>query len=301
MGEKSSQWWDITWGVVDGCDHSGRPGCDHCWARNMAKRFWGDRPFNEIRTHPERLDNLVHIRKSRRIFVSPMGDLFHPDVPMEFIAAVWSRMIYADQHNYIIPTKRIERAIEIIPQLFREWPTNKVTILPNVWLGVSISTQKDADEMIPALLKTPAAKRFISIEPMLGPIDLKHIKGEYTIFDALGKSRFDYGSDGYGVAAPMIPGIDWVIVGGETGVQARPLDIRWVETIRNQCIIDNIPFFFKSWGEWWPKEHVDYLGRTSSLPDISICKGINPEGFYRIGSKNSGRLLDGQEWSQFPT
>lgn len=298
MGENSKiEWTDHTWNPWMGC-HKISEGCRNCYMFRERRRYGKD-PEVVVRSKTRFYDPLKWEKKAaltgerKFVFACSWSDWFIEEAdPIRDEA--WEIVKATPHLTYQILTKRPENIPARLP---KDWDEG----YPNVILMVTAEDQAMANLRIPQLLKIPARLRGVSIEPMLGFVNLKQIMGDHVWFDVLGKSRFDYGSDGYGVAAPMIPGIDWVIVGGETGVQARPLDIRWVETIRNQCIIGNIPFFFKSWGEWWPKEHVDYLGKTSSLPDISICKGINQEGFYRIGRNNSGRLLDGEEWSQFPT
>ena len=219
MGTKI-EWADEVLNVVTGCTPVSA-GCQNCYARRMHGRF-SKEPFSEVKFHPERLDQPLRWLNPRRIFVCSMGDLFHEDVPDEFISRVFGRMRCANQHTFMILTKRPERMRWFI------WN------LPNVWLGVSVENQSTADERIPMLLKTPAAVRFVSVEPMLGPVDLLSIKT----------------SDGDGPSRELIwigegAGIGWVICGAETGPGARPMDPTWARDLRDQCREAHVRFFMK--------------------------------------------------------
>lgn len=300
------EWADATWNPVRGCEKVSE-GCRNCYAARMAARFSGEgQPYEglaemtphgprwtgDVQLVPEVLDQPLKWRKPRRIFVNSMSDLFHEDVPDEFIARVWTIMASCREHTFQILTKRPRRMMEWVnrvkdwegykthngepPAAYggngiivggNEWP------LPNVWLGVSVENQKVADERIPLLLQTPAAVRFLSCEPLLGPVDLKPYLEPYIRTKHDGSKRGTVWAD---------PGIDWIIVGGESGPGARPMHPDWVRSIRDQCKAAEVPFFFKQWGEW----------------KLSWMAGEYQ--WMRVGKKAAGRLLDGRTWDELP-
>jgi protein gp37 len=208
------EWTDRTWNPVTGCTKIS-PGCAHCYAERITERFHGAGSFEKVVLHPDRLEEPLSWRAPQRVFVNSMSDLFHDDVPGDFIDHVWTVMREAPQHTFQILTKRAERMLK----LMRHYPP-----LSNVWLGVSVENQHFADERIELLMQTPAAVKFISAEPLLGHIFLQN--------------HFLLGIDG----------LDWVICGGESGPGARPMDSDWVRSLRDQCTAAGVPFFFKQWG-----------------------------------------------------
>jgi protein gp37 len=255
------EWTEKTWNPVTGCTKVS-PGCDHCYAEGIARRFAGSKAFPrgfEVTLHPERLDAPLRWRKPARVFVNSMSDLFHKDVPDEFIARVWAVMAATPQHTYQILTKRHGRMRSLLgSEAFKVavglqyvfgddvpddasaglgWP------LPNVWLGVSVEDQQRADLRIPALLDTPAAVRFLSCEPLLGPVDLEHV-GEHRL------AVLDPDDTGHedGIMWHPGPAIDWVIVGGESGPGARPMQIDWAATLVKQCQRAGAAAFVKQLG-----------------------------------------------------
>jgi protein gp37 len=206
------EWTDATWNPVTGCTKVS-PGCAHCYAETFAERFRGvpNHPYQngfDLTLRPERLELPLSWRRPRLIFVNSMSDLFHEAVPDEYIVAVFSTMVRADWHRFQLLTKRAGRAAELAPRL--PWP-------PNVWLGVSVENNRWLDR-VDQLRRVPAAVRFLSCEPLLGPLDLD------------------------------LRGIDWVIAGGESGPRARPMRAEWVLSLRDQCAHAGVPFFFKQWG-----------------------------------------------------
>lgn len=263
------EWCDSTWNPVTGCTEVS-PGCDHCYAKTFAERWRGtpghyfERGF-DVQLRPDKLDQPLRWRKPRRIFVNSMSDLFHDAVPDEYIAKVFAVMATAGRHTYQVLTKRHARMRSLLnasefraevqrhydsylcaPQrrpggMFRpshRWP------LPNVWLGVSAENQQWADIRIPALLDTPAAVRFISAEPLLGPIDLaSHLPIDY-------EHHHHDGSTTYGRS----DGLDWVIVGGESGRGARPMHPDWARSLRDQCQDTCVAFLFKQAGSALARE-----------------------------------------------
>ena len=282
-----------TWNPVRGCSKVSE-GCRNCYAMGVAYRFSGDgQPYaglaRKVGGKPEwtgkvmlvedALEQPFHWRKARRVFVNSMSDLFHPDVPDEFIARVWAVMSLAAWHTYQILTKRPERMQALLSDrafrrqvvdaagamiegdfAWRAHPAPWRWPLSNIWLGVSVEDQAAADQRVPLLLQTPAAVRFVSAEPLLGPVDLTSLLcGD--IFDGEGAPYYDalagfsyWPSGDFGIHGPAL---NWVIVGGESGPHARPMDPLWAKSLRDQCQAAGVPYFFKQWGEYRPGVVVD--------------------------------------------
>ncbi len=238
MSEKSTiEWTDSTWNPVTGCTKVS-PACKNCYAETFAERWRGvpGHPYEQgfdLRLWPDRLELPLTWKKPRTIFVNSMSDLFHEEVPFAFIRRVFRTMEGASWHTFQILTKRSERLAELSPKL--DWPRN-------VWMGVSIET---ADYLWRAdhLRDVPASVRFLSLEPLLGPL------GNLDLSD-----------------------IHWVIVGGESGPRARPMETTWVRDIRKQCRRDGVPFFFKQWGGTRKKKNGRSLdGRTwDGMPESPL-------------------------------
>lgn len=289
------EWSDATWNPVTGCEEVS-PGCDHCYAKTFAERFRGVAGHHfengfDLTLRPERLDQPLRWRRPRRIFVNSMSDLFHKDVPEEFVAGVFAVMARAPQHTFQVLTKRHGRMRSLLRSAdFRDrvlghdvdvWP------LPNVWLGVSVEDQQRADLRIPALLDTPAAVRWISAEPLLGPLSL----GRYVW------------AEPSGFPDDWVRGLDWVVVGGESGRGARPMHPDWARSLRDECQQAGVPFLFKQWGEWRPSGAVG-IGRGMDarhryLPPFDIPPGFGTE-VERVGKHAAGRELDGRTWNEYP-
>jgi protein gp37 len=214
MAKKTAiEWTEMTWNPVTGCNKVS-PGCKHCYAEVMARRlqFMGSERYSNgfrLTMHEDLIELPKQWRQPRLIFVNSMSDLFHNSVPLSFIQRVFATMQECSYHQFQILTKRAERLVEVSPSL--TWPKN-------IWMGVSVENETFAYRSA-LLRKVPAKVRFLSVEPLLGPI-------------------------------PKLPlrGIHWVIVGGESGPGARPMDPRWVDEIHAQCIRSGVPFFFKQWG-----------------------------------------------------
>jgi protein gp37 len=238
MAEKSTiEWTDTTWNPVTGCTKISA-GCDNCYAARFSERFRGVRghPFEngfDLTVRPERLSQPLGWKKPRMIFVNSMSDLFHKAVPKAHIARVFDTMEQADWHIYQVLTKRSS-----FLQKFTNERYNARRAPAHIWFGVSVENEQ-ATSRIAHLQKANAGIRFLSVEPLIGPV-----------------GKLD------------LTGIDWVIVGGESGPGARPLQTQWATDIRNQCLDAKVAFFFKQWG------------------------GRSP--------KSGGRLLDGKEWNEFP-
>lgn len=207
------EWTEATWNPVTGCDEVS-PGCAHCYAKTFAERWRGvpGHPYEQgfdLRFWPERLDQPLKWKRPRMIFVNSMSDLFHERIPLSFIEQVFDTMREADRHTFQILTKRHERLAELSPQL--DWPAN-------VWMGVSIENRRWV-ERADYLRQVNAAVRFISAEPLLGPLE---------------------GLD--------LEGIHWLIAGGESGPRHRPVKAEWVRELRDRCGAEGVAFFFKQWG-----------------------------------------------------
>ena len=289
MGDRTGiEWTDATWNPVTGCSKVSQ-GCKHCYAERLFPLAYGrqriesdgvsrQREFTDVVLHYDRLDRPLHWKRPQRIFVNSMSDLFHEAVPFEFICKVIAVAIQSPRHTFQILTKRPDRMLEWSRRHERErhsWPA------PNVQLGVSCEDQATADERIRLLLQTPAVVRFVSAEPLLGPIDLR-IQNQ--------KSKIQNR-------------VDWLIAGGESGPQARPMQPDWVRSLRDQCVAAGVPFFFKQWGEWAPQSAIvddgspfahTYLCNSS----VEICE--RGERIYRVGKKRTVAMLDGREWKEFP-
>ena len=250
MGEQTAiEWTDATWNPATGCTKIS-DGCDNCYAAAFARRrlkhtYLARRPAVEtkenaedpfaVRLWPERLGQPERWSRPRMIFVNSMSDLFHKDIPQEFVRRIFEVMLTCDRHIYQVLTKRPARAAAFWASHCEE--LGHTEIPSHIWLGTSIENQRVAYRRS-HLIRVPAAVRFLSCEPLLGPLKLD------------------------------LEGIHWVIVGGESGPNHRPMESSWTRTIREQCQRESVPFFFKQWG-----------GRTP---------------------KAGGRLLDDREWNEFP-
>jgi protein gp37 len=336
MSETSSiEWTDATWNPVRGCSVTS-PGCHNCYAPYAAVRLMGPgqaydglversadgrmRWTGAVRCVPEKLTEPLAWKKPKMIFVNSMSDLFHEDIPEDYIAEVCATMYEAQWHTFQVLTKRATRLRTVIsrPSFWisvaeksarrfaerRPRDAGMVTAndiwsdirsqypLPNIWWGVSVENRRHGLERAHELRYVPAAVRFLSVEPLLedlGPIDLT--------------------------------GIDWIIVGGESGPGARPMHPSWPRAIRDQCQAAGVPFFFKQHGEWlaiddWPLElsekatskKATSIRARSMLPDGRLeftaadCRqlGTLPSTIARVGKRAAGRLLDGREWNEMP-
>jgi len=227
------EWTDATWNPVTGCTKIS-PGCKFCYAERLAVRLqaMGQKNYrnaSDVTLHDGMLDRPLHWRRPRRIFVNSMSDLYHVDVPVPFIESVFDVMRRASWHQYQVLTKRSERLLELSPAL--AWQ-------PNIWQGVSVENSDYLDR-VDHLRRTAAHVKFLSVEPLLGRLEALDLRG-----------------------------IDWVIVGGESGPGARPVDPDWVREVRDRCRAARVPFFFKQWGG--------------------------------VQKSRTGRVLDGRTWDDLP-
>lgn len=341
------EWADATVNAVNGCTVVS-PGCKHCYAMKQAHRFPARQGLTqqsaggmvwtgEVRLNEKPLLQPLAWRRPRRIFWNAHGDLFHESVPDEWIDKVFAVAALTPQHTHMILTKRAARMREYLDDFRGDWsridgiwreigkltdagakidPEREIDLpLPNVWLGVSVEDQARADERIPDLLATPAAVRFLSCEPLLGPVNLNAVKFLDRITEhggreagwesALNGLRYDmWVGDDEDPMKPGHPKLDWVIAGGESGPGARPMHPDWVRSLRDQCKAAGTAFFFKQWGEWLPFGSIDGDGNFNSR-DRGEKPGLwhvwPSNGFsVRVGKQQAGRLLDGIEHSEFP-
>jgi protein gp37 len=304
------EWTDATWNPIVGCSVVS-PGCTNCYAMRLAGTRLRHHPTRknlttmskagpvwngQVRLNEATLDQPLRWRRPRKIFVCAHGDLFHESVPDAWIDRVFAVMALAPRHTFQVLTKRAERMRGLLRDSTmddrlcelnqesgpRGWP------LRNVHLGVSIEDQTRAEERIPLLLQTPAAVRFVSAEPLLGPV---MIPGLYQTADRGGNA---------------VRALDWVIVGGESGLGARPMHPDWARELRDQCVEASVPFFFKQWGEWAPAptpsddEDADYRAyRARGGRDMHLWS-TGFQAVELVGKRRAGRLLDGRTWDEFP-
>jgi protein gp37 len=330
MGNNSKiEWTEATWNPVTGCAKVSS-GCKNCYAKRMSERlskipktaYYG-RKFTDVQCHDDRLKVPLKWRNPRKVFVNSMSDLFHEDVPDEFIDQVFAAMALAGRHTFQVLTKRPGRMRDYMKRLGRSaklldtaarkigytlefqdkywmpWP------IPNIWLGVSIENQETADKRIPLLLETPAAVRFLSCEPLLGAINLANLAFWVDERGEIGPTD---------VREPdVFPDIHWVIVGGESGPKARPMHPAWVRSIRDQCAIARVPFLFKQHGEWLATAFCDdrtvqiqskrtvYVRQDGSFRDAADGADLlRDEETAWVGKKAAGRLLDGVLHDEYP-
>lgn len=232
MANTKIEWCNKVWNPVTGCTKVSA-GCKNCYAETIANRFWKARQFTDVKYHEDRLKIPFSWKKPQRIFVNSMSDLFHKDVPDEFILRVFKMMSKCDWHTFLVLTKRPERMNNFMGFYWNE--TNSPTI-NNIWLGVSVENQKTADERIPILLNTSAAIRFVSYEPALELVNLEAYLREII--------SGSYINDKW-VSAIEVPKLDWIICGGESGYNARPFNPQWARQLLSQCRIAGIKFFMK--------------------------------------------------------
>jgi protein gp37 len=286
------------------------PACTHCYAETLADRFhhglWrGDRRRMQDWALPAKVDRRA-AREGRRLrlFVASMADVFddHPAVA-EWRAEALGLLAGLRNVDVLLLTKRPENVLRMVPPAWLDaWPAH-------VWVGTTVEDQARADERIPHLLRVPARVRFLSVEPMLGPVRVDEIVHDRAVLKPLAGLRWELTSRGLELRpADVGPRIDWVIAGGESGPKARPAHPDWFRSVRDQCKAAGVPFLFKQWGQWVSDRDKPY--RT----DLSVAAWVAPDGRWgsiqpqpdgavwgaRLGKKAAGRLLDGVQHDGFP-
>lgn len=275
------EWTDHTFNPWLGCTKIS-PGCDHCYAEAWALRYktvaWGPgmarRQTSEANwLQPYKWDKAAAATGKRaRVFCASLADVFDNEVPDEWRADLWWLIESTPNLDWLLLTKRIGNAKKMLSHAYDEK-------MPNIWLGASIVNQEEADRDIPKLLAVPARVRFLSMEPLLGPVDLN-------------KSFYVGREGGIDFAYSRSQLIDWVIVGGESGGGARPIHPAWARSLRDQCVAAGVPFLFKQWGEWISVSEKAGTGEHFHFPDGATVR--------KIGKQIAGRELDGKTWDQVP-
>lgn len=336
MGNKTNiQWTDATWNPLAGCSPESE-GCRNCYAATMALRLelMGQAKYTgtarrasdgravftgQINLDEGALNIPLKWRRPRKIFVNSMSDLFHPNVPSEYIDRVYNAMEAAHWHTFQVLTKRPQRMASYTTHRYGKTPA------PNIWHLASVEDQLTANQRVPWLLRTKSAVRGLSIEPLIGPVDL----GSWVLtVDQRRQQALTYNMGNpqhhvpVGWAISDRPRVDWLIVGGESGPRARPLWPAWARSLRDQAQAAGVAFMFKQWGTWEPYEPEqppfwrDQRGRFHDGHGLNILDpltggmgigwhedSLDPSAgaaFRRVGKHESGRLLDGREWSEFP-
>lgn len=306
------EWTDATWNPITGCSVVS-PGCTNCYAMRLAGTRLRHHPSRtgltrdskagpvwtgEVRLNKEWLHQPLTWSRPRRIFVCAHGDLFAENVPDAWIDHVFAVMALARRHTFQVLTKRSGRMRDYLHELIRarrRWEdiirrehgssSSPPPVLPNVWLGVSVEDQRRAGERLPDLEQTPAAVRWVSAEPLIGGLDIR----------------------------PWSSHLDWVVAGGESGPDARPMHIEWIRSVRDQCAEAGIPFLFKQWGSWivasQENGHTDSCMATNDAVWLDTdgriakpsCNGmVEPIGMFRVPKARAGRKLDGVEHDAYP-
>lgn len=320
MSENSKiEWTDHTFNPWEGCQKVG-PGCDHCYAETRNARFAGGQAINWGPGAPRRRTSASNWRKPlawdaaheqffavhgrrQRVFCASLADVFDNAVDPAWRADLADLIQATPNLDWLLLTKRIGNAGAMLGEMFLDG------VPPNVILGATVVNQEEADRDLPKLLRVAVERRFLSMEPLLGPVDFYQSSGAWS---AKGYTPW--------LNRPILGGIDWVIVGGESGAGARPMHPHWAKVIMEQCAAAGVPFLFKQWGEWLPGAHyTPELARTDSDPLQSkyLCALWNGEGWdhgyfssdeisfedepmYRVGKKAAGRELYGAQHDGFP-
>ena len=301
------EWTDHTANFWWGCVKVS-PGCANCYAEVWSKRYgrdiWGPAATTERwRTKGPWRDILRWDAKAaadgvrRRVFVQSMSDFFEEHPQLDEWRAEASAILAGLKHLDVqLLTKRPENIRRMVPaSWWDQWPAH-------IWVGTSVENQEQADRRIPLLLEVPAAVRFLSCEPLLGPVDLTAVSDGEGLVDPEGYDYLNvlrgFSYDSYGEYGGRIPVIRWAIVGGESGPKARPMHPDWVRAIRDQCQEAAIAFHFKQWGEWVSQE--EWHGKPAGITDMPWYDLGDSTRMLKVGKHRAGRLLDGREWNEFP-
>lgn len=308
------EWADHTWNPWEGCQKVG-PGCDHCYAESRNARFAGGQAVNWGPGAPRRRTSASNWNlplrwnaqaeafqaqhgRRQRVFCASLGDVFDNAVDVQWRADLFTLIHQTPNLDWLLLTKRIGNVQPMLAELAHgndhELSLLEMMPLPNVWIGATITSQAEADRDIPKLLAVPAAKRFLSMEPLLGPVSFEGMFAN--------PSNIADGTN-------ALEELDWVIVGGESGPGARPMHPSWARSLRDQCEAVGTPFLFKQQGEWLPADvgetvtgkKVVFLVASAPFPDHPEWHTFTDgQQMARIGKKAAGRLLDGRTWDGFP-
>jgi protein gp37 len=329
------EWTDHTFNPWEGCQKVG-PGCDHCYAETRNARFGGGTAPNwgtgapRRRTSPHNWAQPLRWNREcvktgarQRVFCASLADVFDKDVPAAWRTDLWDLIEATPALDWLLLTKRIGNAPRMLPASWMRTPR------ANVWLGSTIVNQEEADRDIPKLLQVPARVRFLSMEPLLGPVDLRNVA--VPAEDDRLRRPWDYQGYKFNALAEhdddrfhQAPAtIEWVIAGGESGPNARPMHPDWARSLRDQCASAGVPFLFKQWGEWRPLRVEEIPASGGSFDLVSAdhrapiasrcfqpahsCEAMLTDPRYawqcpvvKAGKKAAGRLLDGREWNGTP-
>ncbi len=328
MKNTAIEWAHHTFNPWIGCTKVS-PACDHCYAENlMGSRMhvvqWGagqPRKRTSVRNWNDPLRwnaEAERLGVRYRVFCASLADVFDNEVPPLWRQDLFELIGRTPHLDWLLLTKRIGNAKTMMADALSAWPganrAGMIWQLPNVWLGATICDQSEADRDIPKLLATPARMRFLSIEPLLGPIDLTTIK--HTASPGFFGDCLEWHHRPHDERYTKWPGVDWVIVGGESGAHARPMHPEWAHSLRDQCVAAGVPFLFKQWGEWAPDwegaETCNCCGETKfdAINERGECArcGVADwllaskplDSLRHVGKKRAGRLLDGRTWDEVP-
>jgi len=310
------EWTDKTWNPIAGCSKVSE-GCRNCYAETMAKRLvaMGQSKYQGtidgyvqqhwsgvVKLDEKTLQLPYKTKKPTRFFVNSMSDLFHENVPDEWIRGIFRVMDQANWHTYQVLTKRPERMRDILNSA-NWWGGRFAEQMKHIWLGVSVENQEAANERIPYLLGIKdVSVRFLSCEPLLGPVNLTRLcvpNCPDAFIDSL--QGLVHGPD------DKLPNINWVITGGESGPNARPMHPDWVRSLRDQCNAAGVPFFLKQWGEWGEDCPDGYhnskscIIRPNGTTYLADCADNSADKWlFKVGKQRAGRVLDGRTWDEAP-
>jgi protein gp37 len=331
MGDTSIEWTDKSWNPIAAYYEGKRgwmcskpsAGCKNCYSERLNLRLGNKLLYTaenaaKVEWRLVNLDEPAKWKKPQKCFVESMGDLFHELIPDEMIGWIWSKMLEFPQHTFQVLTKRTGRMRELVTRFAKDAEAKGLRSADHIWLGTSVENQEQADKRIPELLKIPAKVRFLSCEPLLGHIDLWGFDEEAEVMRGVGIIE----SGGVTPSTPDSPpenyddsyaGIDWVIVGGESGPGARPMHPDWARSLRDQCQVAGVAFHFKQYGEWVTESGIGATKlqpmnlQTMKVLDGRLAGQAFAVGYFedqlpllRVGKKAAGRVLDGRTWDELP-
>ncbi len=329
MENTKIEWAEHTANLWSGCTKVS-PACQFCYAEEMSRRFpalgkWGPgaprvRHHSAYKMLRKINRQAVGMERRPRVFINSLSDWLDDEVPLQWLADLAVLITECSNIDFLLLTKRPENFAARLDQvdgvmngvgasgeMVLRWITG--TPPSNVWIGTTVEDQQRADERIPALLEIPAKVRFLSCEPLLGPVDLEPETHHSDCNFRVGRCDCDRGCENGTPGAEWLRNIHWVICGGESGRNARPMHPDWARSLRDQCQAAGVPFFFKQWGEWLPGGNVTTNGKI--IPDCLGSAADDERNYHyfkapdhgktwRVGKKAAGRLLDGREWNEFP-